>query len=562
MNSETPSPDDSELLDAARAGKEEAFATLWTRHAEAGKRASRAISRSFDADDVVSEAFTRIIATVNRGSGPHDAFRPYLFATIRSVIARWGGRQHEVNVDQLEVIGDLSADMTSQEFDRQLIIRAFATLPTRWQEVLWYSEVEGKRPRQIAPLIGVSANSVSALAYRAREGLRQAWIQEHFAILPAESEHRWVVQRIGEYSRDALGVRDRARFDAHIDACASCRALVVEGREIAGILRIVLLPALIGAGAAAYLAGSSSSSAVAAVAALRHSKPAMTITTTAAAGALVAAGIIGVTMLPKNTQPPAVSAQRLGRTLPTTPPDPDSTLPVVPGNPTPDPTSDPDGVLLPRVGIPVPGVPAGPVTVAPAPAPDIATTPNPTPIPTPTPSPTPPTTGTPEAPKITRVDDGDGLLWPVVSGRAKPAATVHLTGPGVDVEVVAEADGAWSTAQLELPAGTSELRVSQSIEGLTSTETTQTVSLETPERPTVRWDPAWGITAIIHSRPATSAVLTIDPLGTRPIAGGTDGVTETPLSIPASLNRVTLSAHYEWGDRRGPTSPATVVITQ
>ncbi|WP_245992065.1 sigma-70 family RNA polymerase sigma factor [Mycetocola lacteus] len=552
LNSEQPAPDDSELLRAARAGEEGAFATLWTRHAEAGKRASRAISRSFDADDVVSEAFSRIIATVNRGSGPQDAFRPYLFATIRSVIARWGGRQHEVNVDQLEVVGDLSADMTSKEFERQLIVRAFATLPTRWQEVLWYVEVEGKRPRQIAPLIGVSANSVSALAYRAREGLRQAWIQEHFAILPAESEHRWVVQRIGEYSRDALSTRDRARFDTHIDQCDSCRALVVEGRELAGSLRVWLLPALIGTGAAAYLAGNSSSSAVAAVAALRHSKPAMTITATATAGALVAAGIIGVALLPKASPPPAQSAARPGTTAPLVPSGPVTPQPEQPEQPVSE-DADPGITLLP-------GITATPSADAPR-VPEISS-PSPSVLPTPQPSTSAPTPATPEAPRITRVDDGGGLLWPILSGTAEPEAAVHLTGPGVDATVLADDSGRWHTAPLELPAGFSQLRVDQSVEDETSPETTQTILLTTPERPTVRWDPVYGITAIIRSQPGAPAVLTIDPLGTRPITGGTDGVTETPINIPATLSRVVLSAHYEQGERRGPTSAATVVITQ
>lgn len=554
LTSEHPSPDDSELLDAARSGQEAAFATLWTRHAEAGKRASRAISRSFDADDVVSEAFTRIISTVSRGAGPQDAFRPYLFATIRSVIARWGGRTHEVNVDQLEVVGDLSADMTSKEFDRQLIIRAFATLPTRWQEVLWYSEVEGKRPRQIAPLIGVSANSVSALAYRAREGLRQAWIQEHFAILPAESEHRWVVQRIGEYSRDALGTRDRARFEAHIDECATCHPLVVEGRELAGSLRVVLLPALIGVGAAAYLAGNSSSSAVAAVAALRHSKPAMTITATATAGALVAAGIIGVALLPKASPPPAQSAARPGTTAPLVPTSPATPQPEQPVSE----DADPGITLLPGIT----ASPSAPVPSADAPRVPEISSPSPSVVPTPQPSASAPSPVTPEAPRITRVDDGGGLLWPILNGTAEPEAEVHLTGPGVDATVLADGSGRWHTAPLELPAGFSQLRVDQSVEDGTSPETTQTILLTTPERPTVRWDPVYGITAIIRSQPGAPAVLTIDPLGTRPITGGTDGVTETPINIPATLSRVVLSAHYEQGERRGPTSAATVVITQ
>ena len=47
--------------------------------------------------------------------------------------------------------------------------------------VLWHTEVEQQKPADIAPLLGMSANSVSALAYRAREGLRQAFLSQHAA---------------------------------------------------------------------------------------------------------------------------------------------------------------------------------------------------------------------------------------------------------------------------------------------------------------------------------------------------------------------------------------------
>jgi hypothetical protein len=33
----------------------------------------------------------------------------------------------------------------------------------------------------MAPLLGLTANSVAALAYRAREGLRQAYLQMHLS---------------------------------------------------------------------------------------------------------------------------------------------------------------------------------------------------------------------------------------------------------------------------------------------------------------------------------------------------------------------------------------------
>ena len=38
-------------------------------------------------------------------------------------------------------------------------------------------EVEGLSAAEIAPLLGIAANSVAALAYRAREGLRQEFLR-------------------------------------------------------------------------------------------------------------------------------------------------------------------------------------------------------------------------------------------------------------------------------------------------------------------------------------------------------------------------------------------------
>jgi hypothetical protein len=65
--------------------------------------------------------------------------------------------------------------------DRSLASRAFARLPERWQEALWHTEIEGLSPADAAPLMGLSPNGMSALAYRARGGLREAYLQVHLA---------------------------------------------------------------------------------------------------------------------------------------------------------------------------------------------------------------------------------------------------------------------------------------------------------------------------------------------------------------------------------------------
>ena len=82
--------------------------------------------------------------------------------------------------------------------------------------MLWHTEVEGQKPADIAPLLGMSANSVSALAYRAREGLRQAYLVEHAGELD-EDTCRWTHQHLGAYIRNGTSRRDAAKVEEHLD---------------------------------------------------------------------------------------------------------------------------------------------------------------------------------------------------------------------------------------------------------------------------------------------------------------------------------------------------------
>ena len=86
--------------------------------------------------------------------------------------------------------------------------------------MLWHPEVEGQKPAEIAPLLGISANSVSALAYRAREGLRQAFVTMH---IQDAGDERCATTRaqLGAFIRDDISKRDGAAVEAHLGTAAS-----------------------------------------------------------------------------------------------------------------------------------------------------------------------------------------------------------------------------------------------------------------------------------------------------------------------------------------------------
>jgi hypothetical protein len=204
---------------------------------------------------------------LTEGGGPDVAFRAYLLTAIRRLYVDRVRRD-----SRLTNSGDMTAfdpgvpfrDTVVADFESSAAARAFATLPERWQLVLWHLEVENQKPADIAPLLGMTPNSVSALAYRAREGLRQAFLSAHLADT-GDADCKWTVEHLGGYVREGLARRDSIKVKAHLDACRSCTAMHLELTEVNSDLRGILAPLLIGTAAAGYLAGTGSSAGISAL---------------------------------------------------------------------------------------------------------------------------------------------------------------------------------------------------------------------------------------------------------------------------------------------------------
>ena len=298
---------DDELVLATRAGDSKAFGVLWDRHSPAALRAARSITSSIDPEDLVSEAFAKTFSAIRNGGGPTDAFRPYIFAAVRSAAATWGGKQKDVVA--LEYIDELPVEHTDDSLDllsdKALLTTAFKDLPERWRTLLWYLEVEGMKPREIAPLMGMTPNAVSVLAARAREGFKLAWLQAHIKEPGRDPECRWTCERIVAQGRKRHVARaDRARFDAHLERCTRCTMASAEIERASSKLRAVLLPVIIGGpAAAAYSAGSPAPAAAAAVSWLPRGRSHWLVAggSVAAATAVVAVAAVAAQLAPVGT---------------------------------------------------------------------------------------------------------------------------------------------------------------------------------------------------------------------------------------------------------------------
>ncbi|MGO1771023.1 MAG: zf-HC2 domain-containing protein, partial [Microbacterium sp.] len=233
---------DADLVLRSRSGDADAFGELWARHARAGVVAARSVAPSLDPDDLVQEAFATLFQEIRRGGGPTGSFRAYLFAAIRCT------------AESRERADPAPAGPVDAALDESLTVTVFRHLPERWQETLWYTEVEGRKPSEIASLVGLDATEAAQLAYRARAGLRDAWIRAHAAAVPDGSDCRWTDERLGAHARGNLSARDRERADAHIASCPRCAIVAAEAQDVGSRLPLVLLPLALGIdGAAEHL---------------------------------------------------------------------------------------------------------------------------------------------------------------------------------------------------------------------------------------------------------------------------------------------------------------------
>ena len=76
-------PGDAELISAVRGGDVDAYGDLFERHVDAARRLARQLAGPADADDLVSDAFTKVLTVLQRGGGPDLAFRAYLLTAVR-----------------------------------------------------------------------------------------------------------------------------------------------------------------------------------------------------------------------------------------------------------------------------------------------------------------------------------------------------------------------------------------------------------------------------------------------------------------------------------------------
>ncbi|MFJ4027105.1 zf-HC2 domain-containing protein [Paenarthrobacter sp. NPDC089989] len=385
---------DGQLIALVRGGDTAAFDGLYERHISiASTVARRNVDNPSDAEDIVAEAFQSVLQNLVAGKGPDTFFRAYLLSTVTRLSHhrnRRAGRTLPSGDDSTldHAVGE--PDAVVKAFESHTVAKAFRMLPERWQAVLWYLDVERMKPAAAAPLLGLSANAVSALALRAREGLRRQYLQCHVSEGPSRECAEYVA-KLGSFIRGGLSGPSARRVRTHLEGCASCTAVVAELRDVEGSMKAVLLPLVTGIPVAAWTASGSglgiigslaAPAKVAAVAPLLAQPVAATIVTAAAAGLVLgAAGVIdyfsqGAPPEQRTVQTAAVPSQvtmvpPAETPAPTPSPTDIPAVPVVPATEeAPPPVAEPEPPsTTPAVEPPVPSTPEA--TSSPTPVPDL-----------------------------------------------------------------------------------------------------------------------------------------------------------------------------------------------
>ena len=313
---------DGELSLRAADGDTTAFEALYRRHADSAWRLAFAVTgNADDAADAVSDAFTRVFQALPAGQLPEgDQFRPYLLTATRNAaidtLRRGGRTQPTATMELLDSATAAAAgphERMVASADMAMIVRAFLDLPERWRSVLWLTEVEGIPPREAGVLLGLTPNAAAQLAVRARAGLRERFLQAH--LRAAAGSCTFTVERLGAYVAGALAPRDVAKVDQHLAGCADCRERQAELEDLGGLLRRVAIPLPLALGAVTlskFKLASASATAIRRAAtgtasAARVQRPLAALTT-----AMIALGVISLTVVHNNGSSPTHQASRPG----------------------------------------------------------------------------------------------------------------------------------------------------------------------------------------------------------------------------------------------------------
>ncbi|MBL8177178.1 MAG: RNA polymerase sigma factor [Bryobacterales bacterium] len=187
MERQTQGVPDSMLLDGARRGCAESFATLYRNHSGRVYRfALEMCGNASAAEEVTQEVFLALLGEMERFDPSRGNLLAYLLGTARNLTYRWLRREQpfqplEVDDSALAPECATEASALSRLTEREALDglrRAIASLPPAYREVVVLCDLEELDYAQAAQTIGCAIGTVRSRLHRARALLTEKWHQE------------------------------------------------------------------------------------------------------------------------------------------------------------------------------------------------------------------------------------------------------------------------------------------------------------------------------------------------------------------------------------------------
>ncbi|HEX4790406.1 MAG TPA: sigma-70 family RNA polymerase sigma factor [Actinospica sp.] len=196
------------------------------------------------AADLVAEAHFRVWRRLRAGHEVRNV-PAYLTTTVRNLAAGLGRGRRETVRDSGAPRADTAALAPALRASHvELLARLLKELPDRWASALWYAEVEDLPMEGVGVRIGAGASTAAVVLTRARERLRQAFLQSQPGT-PADQACAEYWRLMPSLVRGSASARQSRRVADHTEGCADCRERVAALTETNDRMPLILGPALL-----------------------------------------------------------------------------------------------------------------------------------------------------------------------------------------------------------------------------------------------------------------------------------------------------------------------------
>ena len=170
------------LVDPQEITKEDLIAIYEENNPGIYRYAVRLLGDANLAEDCVSETFSRFLGVIQRGGGPRENIRAYLYRVAHNWVTDYYRRQPlpELEIEEHEPIepGSNPAVEVSEILERERVRAAILRLPAEQQQIIQLRFLENWSHEEVAQVLGKSMDATRSMQYRAIGSLRRMLMEE------------------------------------------------------------------------------------------------------------------------------------------------------------------------------------------------------------------------------------------------------------------------------------------------------------------------------------------------------------------------------------------------